>query len=492
MESELIRLSKIDFEETPGIVYFYGGEEADRLLNDFDNYPHAFVLGALMDKQIPAERAWAIPYKVYKELGNFDIDFLASVSLNEYKEMFINGGYHRFNSDCATEFYEAIHKIKNDYEGNAAKIWSDKPTSKTIVKRFREFKGAGPKISTMAANILIRQFKIPVSDYEAIDVSVDVQVEKVMSRLGLVSENPTKEEIINKAREMNPEYPGLIDRTLWKVGRKYCNSSNPNCEDCPLNCECNYYLGPSNHSNETNNLKIISWNCNGNFREKYESIIKEDADIYVICECENPCEYDENGYPEFAGTNYFWTGDLHYKGLGIFAKDNIKLEPIEGLNEKFKNFIALRVNDTFNLLGVWAMGKDKEKGLNEYVEMIHDYFDANSQLFDENLIMCGDFNSNAIWDDKHKTKDNDGNAKNQTNLNIKLNKKGLYSVYHESNNEEQGKETSTTFFQTRHLNQPYHIDYVYAKKGAISEFEILDHWIWISLSDHLPLVFELD
>ena len=60
-------------------------------------------------------------------------------------------------------------------------------------------------------------------------------------------------------------------------------------------------------------------------------------------------------------------------GLGIFAKDNIKLEPIKGLDERFKNFIAVRVNDSFNLLAVLAMGAYKEKGLNEHVEMIHDY-----------------------------------------------------------------------------------------------------------------------
>ena len=242
MESELIRLSKKDFNESVNLVYFYGGEEADIFLNDLENYPHAFVLGALMDKQIQADRAWAIPFKVYKEFGRFDIDYLATVPLEKYIELFVNGGYHRFNKGCATEFYEAIHKIKEDYDGDASKIWSGKPTSKTIVRRFREFKGAGPKISTMAANILIRQFKIPISDYEAIDVSVDVQVEKVMARLGLVSANPTREEIIEKAREMNPEYPGLIDRTLWKVGREYCDNSNPKCDDCPLKNECNYYL----------------------------------------------------------------------------------------------------------------------------------------------------------------------------------------------------------------------------------------------------------
>lgn len=35
-------------------------------------------------------------------------------------------------------------------------------------------------------------------------------------------------------------------------------------------------------------MKIVSWNCAGAFREKYTSIIEEDADIYVICECEDP------------------------------------------------------------------------------------------------------------------------------------------------------------------------------------------------------------
>ena len=35
-------------------------------------------------------------------------------------------------------------------------------------------------------------------------------------------------------------------------------------------------------------MKIISWNCNGKFREKFKDIIEEDADIYVIQECEDP------------------------------------------------------------------------------------------------------------------------------------------------------------------------------------------------------------
>lgn len=224
-------------------------------------------------------------------------------------------------------------------------------------------------------------------------------------------------------------------------------------------------------------IKIVSWNCNGKFREKFKEIISEDADIYVIQECENPAESKNEDYREFAGDNYFWTGNLHYKGLGIFAKEAITLEEIPNSNNDLKHFIALRVNDSFNLLGVWAMPK--------YVEMIHDYFDANEGLFNENLVMCGDFNSNVVFNGHHP-KD-----KNHTTLNEKLEGKNLFSVYHSKTSDEQGFEKSKTFYQARHLNNPYHLDFVYAGENAVNEFNILDNYKWITLSDHLPLVFKI-
>ena len=36
----------------------------------------------------------------------------------------------------------------------------------------------------MATNILARQFKIPMSDYYSVDISLDVHIQRVLKRLG--------------------------------------------------------------------------------------------------------------------------------------------------------------------------------------------------------------------------------------------------------------------------------------------------------------------
>ena len=61
-------------------------------------------------------------------------------------------------------------------------------------------------------------------------------------------------------------------------------------------------------------MKIITWNCNQKFRESFKEIIKEDADIYIIQECENPSNSKVDEYKEFA-SNYFWVGENIHKGL---------------------------------------------------------------------------------------------------------------------------------------------------------------------------------
>ena len=234
----LIEKSQKLFDENKANVHFTDDKEQNDFLNDLEKYPHAFVLACLMDRQIKAERAWAIPYKIYKEIGDFDIYKLKEKKEKYYRKLFNEKKFHRFNDKFSKIFYEGVCHIIDKYKGKANKIWENKPSSATVVYRFLEFEGCGIKIATMSANILARQFKIPMSDYYSIDISPDVHIKRVLYRLGFIEREAEIDMVIYKARELNPEFPGLIDFVCWKIGREYCKSKIKDCGDCFMNEVC--------------------------------------------------------------------------------------------------------------------------------------------------------------------------------------------------------------------------------------------------------------
>lgn len=239
MKDLIVNIAKKRFQDaTSQIVHFVDNDEANSILNDLDKYPHAYVLACLMDRQIKAERAWGIPYEIFKEIGSFEMCDLEKIELLDLKSIFNAKKLHRFNDKMAEVFHAGISDIQKQYAGNAANIWKGKPSSSAVVYRFLNFKGSGIKISTMAANILARQFRVPFSDFYSIDISPDVHIIRVMKRMGLVPSNANNDMIIYKARELNPEFPGIIDFSCWEIGRTWCKPRNPLCDKCIAKSKC--------------------------------------------------------------------------------------------------------------------------------------------------------------------------------------------------------------------------------------------------------------
>ena len=234
-------LAKEDFSQNP----LSDNKDANDLLCNLKDFPHAFVLGCLMDFQIKAKKAWLIPYKVCIELNAFSMTDLIKIPKNEFERIFKEKRLHRFNEVVAGRFYEAIQKIHNEYADDASNIWKNSPKSADVVSRFRAFEGAGEKIATMAPNILFRRFKVPFADLCGIDISPDVHIRRVFKRMGYVegglSNSRTNRLVIKKARELYPDYPGIFDIGCWHVGKDFCHpkkQGNPECEKCPLTGEC--------------------------------------------------------------------------------------------------------------------------------------------------------------------------------------------------------------------------------------------------------------
>ena len=233
-------------------------------------------------------------------------------------------------------------------------------------------------------------------------------------------------------------------------------------------------------------MKIVTWNCNRAFRRKYQALEDLEADLLIIQECENPAkpgkQYDQ--YREWAG-DYLWHGTNQNMGLGIFSRHGTKIKKLDWSDKGLQFLLACRVNDSFNLVGVWT----KDAKTHSYIGQLWKYLQTHkSKLAADQSVICGDFNSNVIWDKKHS-------GCNHSDVVRELDEIGIVSHYHHFHDEEHGEESQATLFLLKNLNKPYHLDYAFSSKSLLpaSSSEIIprDPEAWLSLSDHLPLKFTI-
>ncbi len=227
----------LDVQEDAGT----GVAEADALVNNLSEFPHAFVLACLMDRGEKWQRAWQVPYEISRRISDFSISTLSALSLDQLTDFMSQPkNLHRYHKKMSEVFYRAVQRIVNEYDGHAERIWTGRPSSAEVVYRFLQFEGAGPKIATMAANILAVEYRIEFSDYYSIDISVDEHVFRVFGRLGLCRQNASNEEVIYKARALSPDFPGRLDGPCWHIGRNWCtvDESKRKCGSCRMSDLC--------------------------------------------------------------------------------------------------------------------------------------------------------------------------------------------------------------------------------------------------------------
>jgi len=197
-------------------------------------------------------------------------------------------------------------------------------------------------------------------------------------------------------------------------------------------------------------MTIVTWNCNGGFRHKFDSLSKFEADVLIVQECEDPQFSNSKSYKDWA-RNYFWLGDSKHKGIGIFAKQETHLKKLEWpkiyKDHSVKHFLPCRINDAFDLLAVWTHSNNSPNF--GYMGQFWKYLQLHKDKL-ANSIIIGDFNSNSIWDEWDRWWNHSDVVRELSEINV-------YSVYHHYTEELQGKETKPTFYMNRNIQRPYHI-----------------------------------
>ena len=232
-------------------------------------------------------------------------------------------------------------------------------------------------------------------------------------------------------------------------------------------------------------MKIITWNCNGAFRKKFYIAEKLQPDLMVIQECENPAQ-STGDYKSWAG-NYIWNGENKNKGIGIFASSDIKIERLNWQDNGLQSFLPCKVNNSFTLLAVWT--KHANSPNFRYIGQLWKYMQIHKEnLKENNLLLCGDLNSNVCWDEWDRWW-------NHSDVVDELEEIGVNSIYHQFYDEEQSKESKPTLFHRRNLEKKYHVDYAFATKGMfdkeVNKVIVGDPEKWLKYSDHMPIIFTI-
>jgi len=223
-----------------------GRDVAELILSD----PNAFLIGSIFDYQIPFRKAWEAPLRLKQRLGHLDVAIIASMNFDDLYAV-IHGGengksLHRFNSVLTRKVLSASKKLMEKYGGCAENIWPDRASAFEVMDRLEEFEGISQKIGNMMVRLLGTWFGVHLTEWSKIDVAVDRHVKRVFLRTGLISKGRklTKKLVIERARELCPDFPGKLDDPAFNIGEKWCNEQRPLCDEvkegrtCPLSQFC--------------------------------------------------------------------------------------------------------------------------------------------------------------------------------------------------------------------------------------------------------------
>lgn len=199
--------------------------------------PFAFLLCVLCDQGMRAERVWRIPLDLRARLGHLDPARIAAAPRAVARAFAKRPMLHRYVNTVPGWVVAAARRVLDVHGGDAAALWSDRPTAAELRRRFAEFEGIGQKKAAMAVEVLVRDHGVAVADLAGSDVAIDVHLRRTLLRTGLASRDDV-DHLVEAARRAHPERPGALNLPLWTIGRRWCRPTAPRCDACVLAACC--------------------------------------------------------------------------------------------------------------------------------------------------------------------------------------------------------------------------------------------------------------
>ncbi len=143
----------------PDQLHFTESEPANTLIAED---PMALLVGFALDQQVSVQKAFAGPLALRERLGSLDAEALASADL---EPMFrAKPAIHRFPGSMAKRVHELAVHVRDHYDGDAARVWTDAADTEQLRANLAGLPGFGEmKIKALGA-VLAKHFGVAAAD----------------------------------------------------------------------------------------------------------------------------------------------------------------------------------------------------------------------------------------------------------------------------------------------------------------------------------------
>ena len=139
----------------PDRLYFTESDAANELIA---SDPMALLIGFALDQQVSVQKAFSGPMVLRERLGAIDAATLASADLEPAFRT--RPAIHRFPGSMARRVHELAVHVRDRYDGEAARVWTQAPDSATLRANLEALPGFGEmKVKSLGA-VLAKRFDV--------------------------------------------------------------------------------------------------------------------------------------------------------------------------------------------------------------------------------------------------------------------------------------------------------------------------------------------
>jgi uncharacterized HhH-GPD family protein len=139
----------------PERLHFTNSDEANALIA---SDPMALLVGFALDQQVTVQKAFEGPLAIKQRLGTLDAGALATADLEPiFRE---RPAVHRFPGAMAKRVQELAAHVRDHYDGDAARVWTDAADGAELRANLEGLPGFGEMKVKALGSVLAKRFGI--------------------------------------------------------------------------------------------------------------------------------------------------------------------------------------------------------------------------------------------------------------------------------------------------------------------------------------------